>query len=82
MTRYVALYCRISIDRAGRKEGVKAQERWGREYAARTWPGVPVRVFPDNDLSAAADDVVRPEYENLREAIGRGEVANVWAVEQ
>ena len=82
MTRYVALYCRISIDRAGRKEGVKAQERWGREYAARTWPGVPVRVFADNDLSAAADDVVRPEYGQLREAIARGEVAHVWAVEQ
>lgn len=82
MTRYVALYCRISIDRAGRKEGVQAQERWGREYAARMWPGVPVEVFPDNDLSAADDDVVRPEYERLREAIGRGEVAHVWAVEQ
>lgn len=41
-----------------------------------------MRVFPDNDLSAAADDVVRPEYERLREAIERGEVAHVWAVEQ
>lgn len=78
MTRYVALYCRISVDRAG----VKAQERWGRKYTARTWPGVPVRVFADNDLSAAADDVVRPEYARLREAIGRGEIAHVWAVEQ
>lgn len=82
MTRYVALYCRISIDRAGRKEGVRAQERWGREYAATTWPGVPVRVFSDNDLSAAADGVVRPEYEKLREAIARGEVAHIWTVEQ
>ncbi|MPY84663.1 MAG: hypothetical protein GEV00_15370 [Actinophytocola sp.] len=82
MTRYIALYCRISVDRAGRKEGVTAQERWGRAYAAQTWPGVPVRVFADNDLSAAADDVVRPEYERLREAIERGEVAHVWAVEQ
>lgn len=82
MTRCVGLYCRISIDRAGRKEGVQAQERWGRAYAAQTWPGVPVRVFRDNDLSAAADDVVRPEYEKLREAINRGEIAHVWAVEQ
>ncbi|MGH3467342.1 MAG: recombinase family protein [Thermocrispum sp.] len=79
MTRYVALYCRISVDRAGRKEGVKAQERWGRTYAAQTWP---VRVFADNDLSAAADGVVRPEYDRLRAAIERGEVAHVWAVEQ
>lgn len=82
MTRYVALYCRISIDRRGRKEGVQAQERWGRAYAAATWPGVPVRVFKDNHLSAADDDVVRPDYENLRAAINRGEVAHVWSVEQ
>lgn len=61
---------------------MRAQERWGRAYAAQTWPGVPVRIFADNDLSAAADDVVRPEYEKLREAIARGEVAHVWSVEQ
>ncbi|HKS45133.1 MAG TPA: recombinase family protein [Amycolatopsis sp.] len=79
---YVALYCRISVDRAGRKEGVTAQERWGRAYAAKMWPGVPVVVFADNDLSAAADDVVRPEYNRLREAIERGEIAHIWAVEQ
>jgi len=71
MTRYVALYCRISIDRRGRKEGVQAQERWGRQYAAQTWPGMPVKVFSDNDLSAHADDVVRPDYERSREAINR-----------
>ncbi|HEX5407939.1 MAG TPA: recombinase family protein [Pseudonocardiaceae bacterium] len=79
---YVALYCRISVDRAGRKEGVKAQERWGRAYAAQKWPDVPVVVFADNDLSAAEDDVIRPEYDRLRGAIERGEVAHVWAVEQ
>lgn len=82
MTRYVALYCRISVDRAGRKEGVAAQERWGRKYAAEMWPGVPVRVFADNHLTAAENDVHRPQYELLREAIVRGEVAHVWAVEQ
>ncbi|OAP20724.1 Recombinase [Amycolatopsis sp. M39] len=70
------------MDRAGRREGVQAQERWGRAYAATRWPGVPVVVFADNDLSAAADDVVRPQYERLREAIERGEVAHLWAVEQ
>ncbi|MDX8052005.1 recombinase family protein [Lentzea sp. BCCO 10_0798] len=82
MTRYVALYCRISIDRSGRKEGVKTQETYGREYAAQTWPGVPVRVFSDNDLSAAKDDVVRPDYNELRQALERREVAHVWAIEQ
>ncbi|QWF81947.1 recombinase family protein [Amycolatopsis sp. CA-230715] len=82
MTRYVALYCRISVDRAGRKEGVKAQERWGRDYAAQTWPGLPVKVFADNDLSAAEEDLERPEYNSLRDAIERGEVAHIWTVEQ
>jgi site-specific DNA recombinase len=82
MTRYVALYCRISIDRNGRREGVQAQERWGRAYAAATWPGLPVRVFKDNHLSAADDNVVRPDYESLKAAIDRGEVEHVWTVEQ
>ena len=80
--RQVALYLRISVDRQGRAEGVAVQERQGREYAARVWPGVPVLVFSDNDLSAAKDDVVRPEYERLRQAIRDGQVEHVWTVEQ
>ncbi|MEU4221016.1 recombinase family protein [Actinoplanes sp. NPDC026623] len=78
---YVALYCRISKDRAGRTEGVRAQEKWGREYAAKMWPDLPVQVFADNDISAANGDH-RPQYEALREAVARGEVAQLWAVEQ
>ena len=81
MTGYVALYCRISKDKNGRVEGVKAQEKWGRAYAAGAWPDVPVRVFADNHVSAANGDH-RPEYETLREAIARGEVVHLWAVEQ
>src|SRR4029453_16429738 len=45
------IYARISIDKSGRKEGVEAQEKWGRAYAAEHWPGFPVRVFKDNNLS-------------------------------
>ena len=81
-TKYTFVYTRISADQQGRAEGVQAQERWGREYAAGTWPGVPVRVFTDNDLSAAKDDVVRPAFEEMREAIRRGECAHLWSVEQ
>lgn len=81
MTRYVALYCRISIDRSGRREGVDAQEGWGREYAAKAWPGVEVRVFVDNDLSAGGG-AYRPGFEALRGALGRGEVLHLWTVEQ
>lgn len=82
MDQVVALYCRISQDRSGRREGVDAQERWGREYAAEHWPGVPVEVFPDNDLSAADPTVIRPEYDRLLEWIRDGRVLALWAVEQ
>src|SRR6266699_1315266 len=42
MTRHTAVYTRISKDRNGRAEGVAAQEKWGRDYAAGAWPDVPV----------------------------------------
>src|ERR1017187_5980622 len=79
--RHIALYLRISQDKRGRAEGVDAQERRGREYAGSAWPGLPVVIYCDNDLTAARDDVVRPAYERLREAIDRGEVAHLWTDE-
>jgi site-specific DNA recombinase len=78
---HVALYCRISEDKAGRAEGVEAQERQGREYAAATWPGVPVVPYRDNDISAASGER-RSGYEALRQAVRAGEVCHLWAVEQ
>lgn len=77
--QYVALYCRESKDRRGKGENVADQERWGREYAAGKWPGLPVRVFTDNHAPA---DEPRPEYDRLRECIRLGEVAGVWVSEQ
>ena len=38
-SRYVALYLRLSPRPDGSYEGVDVQEWWGREYAAKTWPG-------------------------------------------
>ena len=67
-TKLVALYCRLSPRTDGSYEGVDLQEQWGRGYAARKWPGVPVEVFPDKGISAANGDH-RPEYERLREWI-------------
>lgn len=81
MTKYVALYCRISKAPNGKTEGVKAQERWGRDYAASAWPGLPVEVFADNNLSAAGDGP-RPEFARFREWLAAGKVAHVWVVEQ
>lgn len=76
-----ALYCRISKDRSGRQESVEAQERWGRDYAERTWPDAEVRVFRDNSITAA-DDSVRAGYDALRAAVAAGEIDHLWAVEQ
>ncbi len=82
LTRCVALYCRISDDPRGEHEGVKAQERWGRAYAAAHWPGVRIRVYVDNNISAADENNYREGYEQLREAVRRGEVAHLWCAEQ
>ena len=81
MTQHVALYCRISLDRSGRREGVDAQEEWGRDYAASAWPDLPVELFADSGISAANGDH-RPQYERLREWIAAGHVAHLWCVEQ
>jgi DNA invertase Pin-like site-specific DNA recombinase len=81
VTRYVALYCRLSPRPDGSYEGVDVQERAGRDYASSAWPGVPVKVFADKGISAANGDQ-RPGYDELRAAIERGEIAHLWAVEQ
>lgn len=81
MTRYVALYCRLSPRPDGSYEGVDAQEKWGRDYAASAWPDLPVEVFADAGISAANGDH-RPEYERLREWLAADRIAQVWTVEQ
>jgi site-specific DNA recombinase len=81
VTKYVALYARLSPRPDGSYEGCDLQEQWGKRYAANTWPGLPVRVFSDPGISAANGDH-RPKFEELRAALGRGEVAHLWTVEQ
>lgn len=80
--RHLAIYARISKDRAGRAEGVALQEKRGRAYAAERWPDLPVAVYCDNDLSAARDDIVRPQFQAMLAAVRRGEVAHVVCAEQ
>jgi len=82
MGQHVAIYTRLSKDRTGRAEGVAAQDRRGRRYAAEHWPDMPVVVYCDNDASAADDAAPRKDYERLRADIVAGQVAAVWAVEQ
>jgi site-specific DNA recombinase len=82
MRNAVALYCRLSPRPDGSYEGVDVQKQAGHTYATKVWPGAPVIVFADAGLSAARDDVVRPEYERLRAAIRDGEITHIWTVEQ
>jgi site-specific DNA recombinase len=82
MDRHVAIYCRLSPRPDGRSEGVDVQERRGRQVAAETWPRLPVVVYADRLLSAADEDVWRPGFEKLRQAIRDGEVAHLWCAEQ
>jgi hypothetical protein len=77
-----AIYCRISVDKRGRKEGVEKQAKWGRVYAGEHFPGVPVEIFSDNDLSAIDPNVIRPDFERLRVWVSEGRVAGIWVVEQ
>jgi site-specific DNA recombinase len=81
MTRSVGLYCRLSPRPDGSYEGVDLQEKWGREYAALTWPGLPVEVFSDKGISAHNGDE-REGYDRLREWLNSGRLAHVWCVEQ
>lgn len=81
MTKYVGLYCRLSPRPDGSYEGVDLQEKWGREYAALTWPSLPVKVFADKGISAHNGDA-REGYEELREWLNSGRLEHVWCVEQ
>jgi site-specific DNA recombinase len=82
MSRVVALYLRLSPRPDGSYEGLDVQERAGREYAARVWPGVPVELFRDEGISAARDDTVRPGFERFRQWVREGRIAHVWSIEQ
>lgn len=77
----VGIYARISKAPNGKTEGVVAQEKWGRDYAASAWPGLPVRVFTDNNLSAS-NGGPRPAFDQFKAAVAAGEISHVWVVEQ
>lgn len=72
-----AIYARISLDSAGRSEGVERQETACRLIAEREGWEV-VEVFTDNDISAYSG-VARPAYEKLLAVVERREVDAVIA---
>lgn len=79
---HIAAYVRISKDDRGNRLGVERQEQDCREYAQRLWPAAPVRVYCDNDLTAADPLVERPQFLELLEDVRAGDVVELVAFEQ
>lgn len=63
--QFVAVYGRASKDREDRRISTKRQIDLGVELAHREFPGLPVRIYSDNDLTAADESVFRPDYHRL-----------------
>lgn len=79
---WVAVYCRKSVDPGERGVSVGTQERNGRRFAAKHFPELPVKVYVDNDLSAANPAVTRPAYQQLVTDVRAGNVAALVTREQ
>jgi site-specific DNA recombinase len=80
--RRAAIYCRISLDRAGAGLGVARQEEDCRKLAAQLgWPVVDIYV--DNDVSAYSGKP-RPEWQRLLGQVESGAVDAVlcWHVDR
>jgi site-specific DNA recombinase len=68
--RRAAIYCRISLDRAGAGLGVARQQEDCRELAIRLgWPVA--EVYVDNDVSAYSGKP-RPAWQQLLAQVGSG----------
>lgn len=76
--RRVVIYCRISDDREGRREGVDRQEKACRQRAARLGWGV-VEVLVDNDISAYSGKR-RPQYVRMLDMLRSGQADAVLAL--
>lgn len=74
----VALYLRISLDRADQQIGVARQRKDCRAIAGIRWPNSPVIEIADNDVSAYTTKP-RPGYLELLALIKSGAVSGVVA---
>lgn len=76
--RRVVIYCRISDDREGKREGVDRQEKACCQRAARLGWDV-VEVLVDNDISAYSGKR-RPQYERMLDMLRTGQADAVIAL--
>lgn len=78
-----AIYCRISQDLTGESASPAIQEKECRRYAEERGYDV-IHVYTDRDRSAYKQDVHRPEYEALLDAMATGEIDGVlvWKLDR
>ncbi|MBW3576035.1 MAG: recombinase family protein [Actinobacteria bacterium] len=78
----VAVYCRISKDPSRLEIGVNRQREDCVALANDLWPQCEVRLFIDNDVSAADPAVARPQWLAMLDALRGGEVDEIVAYDQ
>jgi DNA invertase Pin-like site-specific DNA recombinase len=78
---HVAVYTRETKAR-GREENVEVQAELATSYAQARWPELPVRVYCDNDITAADPGTFRPDYDRMLTDIKAGEIAHVVSADQ
>ena len=72
-TTTVAVYCRISKDPNRLEVGVNRQRQDCLALAKDLWPDGQVRLYIDNDVSAADPTVARPQWLAMLDALRCGE---------
>jgi DNA invertase Pin-like site-specific DNA recombinase len=75
--RWIADYARASKDREEKRISTDRQLDEGEKLANDLFPGVAVRRYCDNDITAADPDVERPDYDRMIADIRRGQVLAV-----
>ncbi len=81
-TTTVAVYCRISKDPSRLEVGVNRQRQDCLALAKDLWPEGQVRLYIDNDVSAADPAVARPQWLAMLDALRCGEIDEVVAYDQ
>ena len=82
LTTTVAVYRRISKDPSGLEVGVNRPRQDCLALAKDFWPKGQVRLYIDNDVSAADPAVARPQWLAMLNALRCGEIDEVVAYDQ
>jgi DNA invertase Pin-like site-specific DNA recombinase len=78
----IGVYARASRDKDDKRISVDRQIERCTKLAGERWPGAPVRVYVDNEVSGADPDAVRPDYNRIIADIRRGELDEIVTHEQ